>query len=199
MDGDLGAVTPQSLDDAYQPPIYFPPVQRSPARTKLAEEPSQSKKRRSLTRSTAFPEAAMDTYTLTKLQRWIVCFAVVEFNLDTGVSLAPPPRVPLFEPDHERTRYSPTWTTFIHQLTSQLLLNLTSPSRHCPRVNCRPLELMRTPGEYHHVRRRRRSSSKKASSCRTHYRKEVMGGSTVSSGSLRRRSVVRAVEIAKSR
>lgn len=87
MDGDLGAVTPHSLDDAYQPPIYFPPVQKQPPpleETKL--------KRRTLTRSIAFPEALMEDYTLAKLRRWIVCFAVVEFNLDTGVSLVPHPR-----------------------------------------------------------------------------------------------------------
>ncbi|KAK4046731.1 hypothetical protein OIV83_005836 [Microbotryomycetes sp. JL201] len=47
--------------------------------------PPPQARQSTLTRRVSFPDAHIDDVTLARLQRWMWCFAVVEFDLDTGV------------------------------------------------------------------------------------------------------------------
>lgn len=77
MNGDLGSVASSSLDDYYRPPLQLslPPA---PAPRPPPAAPAHS-------RSTSFPDTPVEDDVLARMRRWMVCWASVEFNLDTGV------------------------------------------------------------------------------------------------------------------
>lgn len=79
MTGDLGSVPSSALDSAYNPPAPAAPARLSIDTSTAALSPTA-------TAVTAADD--MDPAVLARLRRYIICFALVEFDLDTGVRLS---------------------------------------------------------------------------------------------------------------
>ncbi|ORY77594.1 hypothetical protein BCR35DRAFT_305344 [Leucosporidium creatinivorum] len=105
MNGDLGSVPSSALDYAYNPPAPSPPPPPAPAAHPASTTTNSLKL--DTTQATLSPTAAaatgaadeMDQAVSDRLRRWIICFALVEFDLDTGPLLttlypAPPSSLP---------------------------------------------------------------------------------------------------------
>ncbi|GAA5974307.1 hypothetical protein JCM11641_006725 [Rhodosporidiobolus odoratus] len=76
-----------------------PHVAQSPPQPTLPEQPRPTHtKRQTLTRKISFPDHQLDPALLDRLKRWIITFAIVEFDIDAGPNLDncfPPVRFPL--------------------------------------------------------------------------------------------------------
>lgn len=97
MEGDIGGLSVANYDLVDPPPspspsrpgLNPPPTQASSAADAVpAVKPPTHVRSRTLTRAVSFPNTSVDADVLRRLRRWMICWAVVEFDLDTGVRAA---------------------------------------------------------------------------------------------------------------
>lgn len=86
MDGDIGQYSPRLYDEeqAVFPVPQPPPVVSGQI---LGRDRPSHKREQTLTRRVSFSDTnAVDTNVLERLHRWMLGWAIVEFDLDNGVS-----------------------------------------------------------------------------------------------------------------
>lgn len=80
-DGDLGLSLPSASNYRRPSRSSTLPNLRSTSR---GSSPIDADRRRTLTRALKFPKAEMGEDILARLRRYLVCFAVVNFDIDVG-------------------------------------------------------------------------------------------------------------------